>query len=199
MSLTVSASRFAHSTELESVMAKFKFPKNPGADRENPFEDKDGVNPFCEGTTQQEQGTTEQAEESNPYASAESNAVQPYQPGDYETFLPNRGTLVCTLGIVGFLIQLIAIAVAVIAVVAVGDSLEGIAYGLPGQLIGLAVCIPGWIMGHSDVRAIDAGAMEEGGLRATRWGLRLGVVGTLLGAGQLFLYFGLLFFAEFYA
>jgi hypothetical protein len=73
------------------------------------------------------------------------------------------------------------------------------AYGLPGQLIGLAVCVPAWVMAQIDVKAIAAGAMEEGGRRATRWGLVLGIVGTLLGASQLFLYFGLFLFEEFFA
>jgi hypothetical protein len=54
-------------------------------------------------------------------------------------------------------------------------------------------------MAQTDVKAIAAGAMEENGRRATRWGLVLGIVGTLLGASQLFLYFGLLLFEEFFA
>jgi hypothetical protein len=54
-------------------------------------------------------------------------------------------------------------------------------------------------MAQIDVKAIAAGAMEEGGRRATRWGLVLGIVGTLLGASQLFLYFGLFLFEEFFA
>jgi hypothetical protein len=107
--------------------------------------------------------------------------------------------LVWWLGLIGCGIQLVAIVVAVIAILAVGDFLEGIVYGLPGQLIGLAVSVPAWIMGQSDAKAIAAGAMEEGGRRATWWGLWLGIVGSLLGASQLFFYFGLLIFEQFYA
>ena len=180
-------------------MAKFKFPQNPNADRQNPFEGEDGANPFGDDTGSASDAERSAASEQNPYSTAEVESIQPYQPGDYETFLPNRGGLVWWLGLIGLCIQLLAIMVAIIAIVAVGDFLEGIAYGLPGQLIGLALSIPAWIMGQSDVKAIAAGAMEEAGRRATRWGLWLGIVGTLLAAGQLFFYFGLLIFEEFYA
>lgn len=179
-------------------MAKFKFPRNPNADRENPFEDEQGANPFGDNAAPVIDGESQTVGEQNPYAAAESNAVQPYRPDDYETFLPNRGALVWWLGLIGCCIQLLAIVVAVLAIFAVGDFLEGMAYGLPGQLIGLAFSIPAWIMGQTDVKAITAGAMEEGGRRATRWGLWLGLVGTLLGASQLFLFFGLVLFGEFF-
>ena len=179
-------------------MAKFKFPQNPNADRGNPFEDERGANPFGDDAAPAIDAESQADVEQNPYAAAESNQVQPYRPGDYETFLPNRGALVWYLGLIGCGIQLLAIVVAILAIFSVGDFLEGMAYGLPGQLIGLAVSIPAWIMGHSDVKAIAAGAMEEGGRQATRWGLWLGLVGTLLGVSQLFLFFGLVVFGEFF-
>ncbi len=180
-------------------MAKFKFPLNPNADRKTPFEDGQGANPFGDDAALASDADTSESAEPNPYAAAEPNAVQPYRPGDFETFLPNRGVLVWWLGLIGFCIQLIAIAVAVIAMYVAGDFLEGMVYGLPGQLIGLAVSVPAWIMGHSDAQAIAAGAMEDGGRRATWWGLWLGVIATILGAGQLLAYCGLLLFEEFYA
>jgi len=180
-------------------MAKFKFPRNPNADRENPFEDEQGANPFGDDKTPAIDAESQTAAKQNPYAAVESSDVQPYRPGDYETFLPNRGALVWWLGLIGCCIQLLAIVVAVLAIVWVGDFLEGMAYGLPGQLIGLAVSIPAWITGQIDVKAIAAGAMQEGGQRATRWGFWLGIVGTLLGLSQLFLFFGLLIFDEFFA
>ena len=179
-------------------MAKFKFPQNPNADRKNPFEDGQGANPFGDAAASASDTDSQEAAESNPYAAAESSNVQPYRPGDFETFLPNRGAWVWWLGMVGCCIQLIAIVVAVVAMVFVGDFLEGLVYGLPGQLIGLALCVPAWIMGQVDARAIAAGAMEDRGRRATWWGLWLGVIGTLHGVSQLFLYFGLLLFEEFY-
>jgi hypothetical protein len=180
-------------------MAKFKFPRNPNADREDPFEDGQGANPFGDDATPVSDVESPSSAEQNPYAAAESKGVQPYLPDDYETFLPNRGALVWWLGVVGCCIQLLANVVAVLAIFAVDDFLEGMTYGLPGQLIGLAVSVPAWIMGQTDMKAIAAGAMEEGGRRATRWGLRLGIMGTMLGASQLFLYFGLLLYEEFYA
>ncbi|MBC8354207.1 MAG: hypothetical protein H8E66_19615 [Planctomycetes bacterium] len=186
-------------------MAKFKFPRNPNADRENPFENGEGANPFGDDSgAVDSDGESESSPEQNFYATAEksaieSSSVQPYRPDDYETFLPSRGSLVWWLGMVGCCVQLLAIAVAVIAIVAIGDFLEGLAYGLPGQLIGIAISVPAWVMGQSDSRAIAAGAMEEGGRRATKWGHWLGALGTLLGASQLLLYASLFIFEEFFA
>jgi hypothetical protein len=176
-------------------MAEFKFPKNPHAAQANPFDDGEGSNPFggdAEERTNDFDGTSPHGQ--NPYQTSTSSSIQPYHPGDYETFLPNRGPLVWWLGLVGLGIQLLAVAIAVIAVVSIGDFLEGIAFGLPGQLIGIAISLPAWIIGQSDSRAIAAGAMEEGSRRATHWGLFLGRIGTVLGACQLVFYFGLLFY-----
>lgn len=180
-------------------MSKFKFPRNPNADRENPFEDGQGANPFGDDAAPVTGAESSTDAEENPYAAAESSAAQPYKPGDYETFQPNRGKLVWRLGLAGFCLQILAIIVAVLAIIIIGDFLEGTAYALPGQFIGLAISVPAWIMGQVDAKAIAAGAMEEGGRRATRWGLLLGALGTLLGAGQLFLYFGLVIFDAIFA
>ncbi|MCA9119021.1 MAG: hypothetical protein H6822_17040 [Planctomycetaceae bacterium] len=180
-------------------MAKFKFPRNPNADRENPFEGEGGENRFGEQGEAPLELPSDVASQSNPYVASEASKIQPFQPGDYEAFLPNRGALVWWFGLLGCSIQLIAIVVTVIAILAVGNFLDGMIYGLAGQLIGLAVTVPAWIMGQNDHAAIKAGAMQEGGRRATWWGLWMGIVGTALGAGQLLLYIGLLVFEEFYA
>ncbi len=181
------------------VMAKFEFPKNPNADRTNPFEGDDGANPFGDGAAPAEDDQVhDPAQAENVYASGDTGQVQPYLPTDYETFLPNRGRLVWWLGFAGCCIQLLSIVVIIVAVVVTGDNLQGIVYGLPGQLIGLAVSIPAWILGASDAKAIAAGAMEDEGSSANRWGLLLGVVATILGVTQLFGYFGLLLFDQLY-
>ncbi len=180
-------------------MAKFKFPKNPNADRKNPFEGQDGANPFGDGAgPANDDQVRDPSQDENVYASSDTGQVQPYRPTDFETFLPNRGRLVWWLGFAGCCIQLISIVVVIIAVVVVGDYLEGIVFGLPGQLIGLAVSIPAWILGATDAKAIAAGAMEDEGSTANRWGLLLGIVGTMLGVTQLFAYFGLVLFDQFY-
>lgn len=183
----------------KAVMAKFKFPRNPNADRGNPFEDEQGDNPFGDEAPPAIDAESPATSEQNPYASAEPSEVQPYRPGDYELFLPHRGELIWWLGVIGCSVQLLAILVAALAIFSVGDFLSGLVYGLPGQLVGLAVSVPAWIMGHNDVRAIAAGAMKAEGRRATQWGLWLGILGTLLAAGQLVLYFGLIVFEEFFA
>lgn len=179
-------------------MAKFEFPKNPNADRKNPFEGQDGVNPFGDDGASGDDDGVEPLQSGNVYATGGASQIQPYHPTDYETFLPNRSAFVWWLGFVGCCIQLLSIAIAIIGVVAAGDYLEGIVYGLPGQLIGVAVGVPAWIMGASDAKAIAAGAMEESGRVANHWGLLFGIIGTTLGVTQLFMYFGLLIFDQLY-
>jgi hypothetical protein len=178
-------------------MAKFKFPRNPHAANENPFEDEQGANPFVDDAAPANSPASQSAADQNPYAVAEPSAVQPYQPGDYETFLPDRSGMVWWLGLIGCCIELLAMVVAIVAILSLGEFLQGMAYGLPGQLIGLAVSVPAWIMGQSDARAIAAGAMEARGRRATQWGLWLGIFGTLLAVSQLFLFFGFVLLQEF--
>jgi len=179
-------------------MSKFKFPKNPGAERDNPFEDDSGKNPFGDQRKTASDDKSEPAEDANPYAAQEHDGVQPYRPNDYETFLPHRGRLIFWLGAVGLGVQLLAILVATIAIFVTGNFLEGMVYGLPGQLVGVAVSAPAWVMGHSDWLAIEAGAMTSDGAPSTRAGLRLGIIGTLLGATQLFFFLGLSVYNEFF-
>ncbi len=177
-------------------MAKFQFPDHPGVGRQNPFAGESGVNPFGDVESSAPSDTVEP---NNPYQSgeAESSALQPYRPDDYESFLPSRGPWVFGLGLTGFIVQLLAIMVSLGIMASGADYLPALAYGLPGQLLGLAVSVPAWIMGQSDRQAMSRGAMETSGQQATRSGLRLAIIGTLLGSGQMLWFVGLLIAAEF--
>jgi hypothetical protein len=190
----------AATRKLAVAMSKFKFPRNPGVGREDPFEDERGKNPF--GDDAKADPRTDDVggpSDGNPYAAQEQATTQPYEPADYETFLPHRGSLVFWFGVVGAGLQIVAIGMVVIAVWWTEEFLNGVVFGLPGQLLGLAVSVPAWVIGHSDFRAIEAGAMDSEGRRATRAGLRLGIAGSVSGVTQLLLYLGLLIYNAVYA
>lgn len=182
-------------------MSAFKFPRHPGR-RENPFQDAGGRNPFGdeEALAESASGSAGDADaRSGPYAaSLQDPRVQPYRPDDYETFLPHRSGWVLWLGLLGAGLQLLAVLIAAVAILIVDDFLEGAAYGLPCQLLGLGLSVPAWILGQSDLLAMEAGAMDATGLNRTRFGLRLAIAGTLLGVGQLLTFVGLALFRQLY-
>ena len=63
---------------------------------------------------------------------------------------PHRGTLILVLGILGLV------------------------------LCGIFTAVPAWIMGSSDLKAMDAGTMDPNGRSNTNAGRILGMVGTIL-------------------
>lgn len=179
-------------------MSKFEFPNRPGTDRPNPFQDEDGKNPF--GDAQPASPEKQEPAAANPYAADEhQTTIQPYLPEDYETFLPHRGKLVFWLGLSSCLIQAASVVIAAIAVLLVDEFVSGFAYGAPAQLFGLALSLPAWILGHGDLKAIRAGAMNQDGEGATKRGLWLGVGASLLGGGQLTVLLVLIIYSQFYA
>jgi len=157
-------------------MAKFNFPRSPGTDRKNPFEDERGENPFAEI------GPRPSGDE-NPYAAsgAEAQHSDPPGPGHYVITLPNRSRRVLAFGATGTLLAVFGVAMAAAGVATQGNWTWGVGYGIPIQLIGLATSLPSWIFGSSDLRAMRAGAMDATGRRQTRIGFMLGVLGVLIG------------------
>ena len=63
---------------------------------------------------------------------------------------PHRGVLILVLGILSFV------------------------------LCGILTAIPAWVMGNSDLREIDAGAMDPSGRGLTNAGRILGMIATIL-------------------
>ena len=129
-----------------------RFPLNPRLNPPDPFRDTSGQNPFAE------QGPDEPINE-DPYSSPMAPAVQPYKPGDYEPVLADRSPWILAFGIGGLGLSLLAAVIAISGVAASRDLAEGVIYGIPAALLGLAVSIPGCILGGADSRAIRHGAM----------------------------------------
>ena len=82
-------------------MAKFEFPKNPGTQRENPFEDAKGENPYSDGTTQ----APDKAIKENVFAGPADSAGRSYTPGDYEAILVPNPKVALGLAIVGMVLS----------------------------------------------------------------------------------------------
>lgn len=182
-------------------MSKFKFNNPLDTDRPNPFRDGAGENPFGDG--QPSGSEAPQPTAANPYSAQDSaqeqeTSVQPYRPEDYETFLPHRAGLVYWLGLSGCFVQTASVVIAAIAVLLVDEFTMGLAYGVPTQLFGLALGLPAWILGHSDLKAIRAGAMDQEGERDTKRGLQFGIAATLLGIAQIILLIGLEIYSAYY-
>lgn len=155
-------------------MAKFDFPRNPGTDHANPFKNERGENPFGEQTPTA-------AGDENPYGASRAEALRSGQADDYVTTLPNRSMRVLTFGLLGLVLAMLGVASAAAGVASSGNWTWGISFGIPIQLLGLAVSLPSWIFGASDLKAIRAGAMEAAGRSRTRIGFVLGIVGVLIG------------------
>ena len=182
----------------------FRFPRNPGTERPDPFVDKQGNNPFADtpgpdtpapNAPVDETGgdpdatTASRAAESSVFATpgaerSRSRQVD-YQPEGYVRTLPHRAGTILTLGIVG-LIGTIVGGLGALASFAVGSSFEAIVFmsGLaPFALFSLAASVPCWMMGGYDIRAMRAGAMDTSGQTKTRIGLYLGIAATTFSVG----------------
>jgi hypothetical protein len=85
---------------------------------------------------------------------------------------PHRGSLILTLGIVSIPLALIA------------ASCSCCSYGIGGiaGVIGLALAIPAWVMGHRDLAKMQAGTMDPEGQGSTQGGMICGIIGTALNA-----------------
>lgn len=169
-------------------MAKFEFPKNPGTERENPFEDARGENPFSDGTPEPSSSVAE-----NVFAPPEDSEGRSYTPGDYEAIMVPNAKGARRLAILGVVPAGLGAIAAAIGVAATGGWLTPLFYALPFQFAALATSVPACIIARRDLRAIKAGAMSDAGRSTSRFALRLGLFGTLVGALPVVLYFVFLF------
>jgi len=170
-------------------MAKFNFPKNPGTQRENPFEDAQGDNPYSDGTTEPAVPIAE-----NAFAVPADSTERPYTPGDYEQVTVPNAEGALRLAIIGLI-------PAAVGVIGVGIAIAGsfgwttpLFYALPLQFTALALALPACIIARRDLRAIKAKAMDDSGRGKSRVALCLGACGIVLGAAPVLLYFGLMIF-----
>lgn len=153
-------------------MTTRRFPRSPEI-TPRPFDG--GPNPFADDVT------APVSHNENPLAAPAANEVQPYKPTDYVPTLPERSSRILTFGIIGA--SFMAISVLVLAVVFFSTPLWSpeLVYCLPANLLGLAFTIPAWIFGSTDLRAMQAGAMDKASRTRTRIGYHCGWIGTLVG------------------
>ena len=168
-------------------MAKFEFPKNPGTQRETPFKDSLGENPFSDGTAQSTDAIKEDLFE-GPADSAE----RPYLPSDYESVLVPNPEGAWRLAVAGLVLSGLGVVGAGIAIVGSGNWIMPLFFILPLQFAGLAIAAPACIIARRDLRAIKAGAMSDAGRRKSRLALWLGACAGLLGSFPVVIYFALL-------
>ncbi len=131
--------------------------RGPSAFYKPQIVDQHGNNPFADAAPPD-------ATSDNPYAALESWAEPAYQPSRYETSLPHRGGLVLTFGWLG--------------IAGVFLSVLGALYYWPLAVLNLALTLPPWLWGRSDLRAMLSGAMDVSGRDKTKLGHVLGIIGT---------------------
>jgi len=166
-------------------MAKFEFPHNPGTNREDPFADENGNNPFADedasaGETVDPSGSGD----GNVYGASDRGSAPAYRPGDYVMMLPHRGGRVLTYGVCGLSLSALSLLFGALALSGTFSDWTGFS-AIPLQLIALAVAVPAWILGHQDLRAIKAGAMDDAELGRTRLGYAFGIVAVLIAVAAL--------------
>lgn len=133
-----------------------KYPGDSDERPKDPFVDEKGRNPFADS---EELPANENAFSANPYQGGAGGQAA-YRVGGFQTTLPHRGGTVLTLGILGLL----------------GAAVFSFCW--PILAINLFLTLAAWLMGQSDLRAIQAGAMDPEGRGLTRAGYLLGVIGT---------------------
>ena len=173
-------------------MAKFKFPKNPGTQRENPFQDESGDNPYSDETTQ-----SPQAIKDNLFAGPADSAGRSYTPNDYETILVPNPKGAFRLAVAGLVLSSTGVVGVGIAIAGSGTWMTPLFYALPLQFAALAAAAPACIIAWRDLRAIKAGAMDDAGRGKSRQAFWLGAVAGLLSGSPVAIYFALLIISFF--
>lgn len=151
----------------------FDYPKHPLSDRQDPFKDQQGKNPF---------GDDEPIEaapaDDNAFASTGGPS---YREAGFETTLQPRGHSVFALGVIGLSTSVIGGGGLLLALVLQGDlNATSFSFCALCLVIALIASWPAWMMGRTDLAAMKMGAMNSEGLRRTRWGHHLGLIGMLI-------------------
>jgi predicted Zn finger-like uncharacterized protein len=126
--------------------------------------------PYCEeALSRKDDGEQHDEEEQGEARPWERRGRRPRVRRDCE---PHRGSLILTLGIVSIPLALVA------------ASCSCCSYGIGGiaGVIGLALAIPAWVMGHRDLAKMQAGTMDPEGQGSTQGGMICGIIGTALNA-----------------
>ncbi len=155
-------------------MARFKFPRQPLAQHDNPFQDESGKNPFSDESPVEALPDVPAAAD-NVYAPAAGPSTGPSPPVHYEAMLPNRSRSVLFCGATGAVLAALGVLGVLLGLTGSGTLRSALFFCLPLHLFGLTAALPAWIRGAADLRAIKAGAMDASGRRNTRIGLVLGI------------------------
>ena len=127
---------------------------------------------------------------SNPYTSgseyASTSPQHTHVPG-YIRLKPHRGGAVLALGLTGSLMALITGVMAIMFYICCPLFL------LP--LLSLSLSIPAWVMGQSDLAAMNAGTMDPSGRDITMIGMITGIVGTAVVALGVLAFIAMVVFA----
>lgn len=151
-----------------------QFPRNP-LRGDDPFHDAAGNNPFAD----QAHGD---APEGNAYSAPRAAGPPQTDAGFYEPILLDRSRWIVGLGTGGIALSSVAALIALIGSLSSGSPASSFFVAFPAALAGLAVSIPGCILGGADSRAIRRGAMQANRARAVRLGYRLSIAGCILAA-----------------
>jgi hypothetical protein len=135
-----------------------KYPGDSEQPSSDPFSDKEGRNPFSDRDEVPAEVIGPTAD-TNLYQGG-AGGLPAHVVGGFVATLPHRGSTVLTLGILGI----------------IGAAI--FAFCWPMLTINLFVTLPAWLMGQSDLRAMQAGAMNREGRGMTLAGFWLGVAGT---------------------
>jgi hypothetical protein len=85
------------------------------------------------------------------------------------------------LGVTGAFLTAVSLLIVGIVAASTRTWTAEMVYACPTALLGIALSLPAWIMGHHDLAAIRAGALESSGRGRVQIGHRCGVAGTILG------------------
>ena len=154
-------------------MTRRRFPRSPEM---KPRVFDSGPNPFSD------ESTAAVPHSDNPLAPSVTDEVQPFRAVEYEQTLSDRSGRVLVLGITGCCVVGVSMLIAIIVMLNTAIWATELVYCLPTDLVGMALCIPAWIMAKADLRAMKAGAMDDAGLRRTQIGYWCGMLGTIWGA-----------------
>ncbi|UUO04466.1 hypothetical protein M4951_13805 [Blastopirellula sp. J2-11] len=112
-----------------------------------------------------------------------------YRVGDYEATVGHRGGFLLLIGLAAFCSSLGLLGMAYFYV----DDRELLLLMQP--FVALLFGLPSWLLGRSDLRAMQLGAMEQGGQVKTRIAMICGMIATA-SVAILFLWFVLAMFAS---
>ena len=148
------------------MSGQFEFPEHPLSNREDPFVDETGKNPFADGENHEQPCH-------DPYRSRVDD-FRPYQPRDFVTSVRSRGSTILMLGLCGFLTACCA---------TLSSTFRSEVWMTPvafwSVIVSLAFGPAAWVMGVQDLHAIRAGAMDAHRRHWTTIGCGLGMLSTV--------------------